>query len=120
MDKIFEDIEYSPENIEFTLKVTMLEIYNEKIQDLLDTKKQNLTIKEDKKLGIFVDNATEVYVNSSDEIKKVMNLGQSNRSVAATKMNDKSSRSHSIFLMNLDQRDLETGSSKSSKVYFID
>ena len=72
MDKIFESIMESSQNIEFTLKVTMLEIYNEKIQDLLNTKKQNLKIKEDKKRGVFVHDATEVFVSSSDEIKKVM------------------------------------------------
>ena len=41
MDRIFEIIDESDENIEFTLKISMLEIYNEKIQDLVDNKKQN-------------------------------------------------------------------------------
>ena len=97
MDRIFEIIDESDENIEFTLKISMLEIYNEKIQDLVDNKKQNLQIKEDKTKGIFVADASEVYVNSSEEMKKIMVLGQSNRSVAATRMNERSSRSHSIF-----------------------
>ena len=120
MDKIFDLIIESDENIEFTIKTSMLEIYNEKIQDLLDTKKQNLQVKEDKTKGIFVADATEVYVNSSEEMKKIMVLGQSNRSVASTRMNERSSRSHSIFLIVITQRDLTTDSSKTSKLYFVD
>lgn len=120
MDRIFEIIDESDENIEFTLKISMLEIYNEKIQDLLDTKKQNLQVKEDKVKGIFVADASEIYVNSSEEMKKIMVLGQGNRSVAATRMNERSSRSHSLFQIMVTQRDQLTGSSKSSKLYFVD
>ena len=69
----------------------------ERIQDLLDAKKQNLQVKEDKTRGIYVADATEVYVQSPEEMFAVMRSGQQNRSVAATRMNAVSSRSHSIF-----------------------
>lgn len=73
----------------------------EKICDLLDAKKQNLQVKEDKTRGIFVENVTEVYVQSPTEMFNVMVQGQQNRSVSATRMNAVSSRSHSIFLVTV-------------------
>lgn len=78
-----------------------MEIYMEKICDLLDAKKQNLQVKEDKTRGIFVENVTEVYVQSPTEMFNVMVQGQQNRSVSATRMNAVSSRSHSIFLVTV-------------------
>ena len=93
MDHVFESIMNADENFEFTVKVSFLEIYNEKIQDLLDCKfifatflltpiiarKNNLQIKEDKNHGIFIQDATEVYVYSADQMKKVMKTGAENR-----------------------------------------
>jgi kinesin family member 5 len=60
-------------------------------------KKQNLQVKEDKTRGLYVQDATEVYVSCPEEMFEVMRRGQANRSVAATRMNAVSSRSHSIF-----------------------
>lgn len=71
----------------------------EKIKDLLDAKKTNLQVKEDKNRGLYVQDATEVYVSDAEEMMKVMEAGSTNRSVAATRMNATSSRSHSIFLV---------------------
>ena len=95
MDSVFDHIVNADENLEFTVKISFLEIYNEKIQDLLDRKdfivfrlneiffeiarKTNLHIKEDKSKGIFVQDATEVYVNSVENMKKVMKTGAENR-----------------------------------------
>lgn len=59
---IFEAIENSSEEIEFTVKISMIEIYMEKVKDLLDPKKTNLKIHEDKIKGIYVDDLTETYV----------------------------------------------------------
>jgi len=71
----------------------------EKIRDLLDAKKTNLQVKEDKTKGLYIQDATEIYVSNPDEMMNVMNMGSANRSVAATRMNATSSRSHSIFLV---------------------
>jgi kinesin family protein 5 len=51
--------------------------------------------------GLYVQDATEVYVSNSDEMMEVMNAGSANRSVASTRMNATSSRSHSIFLVTV-------------------
>ncbi|XP_072026491.1 LOW QUALITY PROTEIN: uncharacterized protein [Amphiura filiformis] len=88
------------EQINYTLKVSMLEVYNEQLQDLLTDKesRENLDIKmQGKKLSI--KGLTEVEVRTEDDITRVMDTGDANRSVAATKMNSTSSRSHLLLML---------------------
>ncbi|EAS03052.3 kinesin motor catalytic domain protein (macronuclear) [Tetrahymena thermophila SB210] len=120
MDKLFDMIADAPSTIEFSIKASFLEIYNEKIHDLLDPSKTNLNVKEDKLRGIFVQDATEAFVVKASDMMKVMRKGADNRSVAATRMNERSSRSHSIFLLTLIQKNTETETSRLSKLYFVD
>ena len=100
-DFLFKSIAEADPDVEFTIKCSYLEIYMERIMDLLDAKKVNLQVKEDKTRGLYVADSTEVYVSSTDEMMAVMNAGSQNRSVAATRMNAVSSRSHSIFLVTV-------------------
>ena len=72
---IFDKISKEDPKIEFSIKCSYLEIYMEKIQDLLDAKKTNLQVKEDKTRGIYVQDATEVYVQSTEEMFNVMRAG---------------------------------------------
>lgn len=58
-------------------------------------------MKEEKGKGIYVADATEVYVTNPEEMFEVMRAGQKNRSVAATRMNERSSRSHSVFILTV-------------------
>ena len=120
MDELFEGLVNASENSEFTLKVSFLEIYLERIHDLLDPAKSNLQVKEDKLRGIYVQDATEVYVGSPVEMLKTMSSGSANRSIAATRMNQRSSRSHSIFCVYVEQKDTQAGSKTSGKLYFVD
>ena len=83
-------------------------------------RKKNLQVKEEKKRGIYVQDATEVYVSTPDEMRGVMEAGSKNRSVAATRMNAKSSRSHSLFIITIFQKNTETDSSKMGKLFFCD
>ena len=101
MDALFEGLVEASESTEFTLRVSFLEIYLERIHDLLDSTKTNLQVKEDKVRGIYVQNSTQLYVSSPSEMMKVMLAGSANRSIAATRMNERSSRSHSIFCVNV-------------------
>ena len=61
-DELFTLISKADQDIEFTIKCSYLEIYMEKIMDLLDAKKTNLQVKEDKSKGLYIQDATEVYV----------------------------------------------------------
>ena len=111
-DYLFELISKADSDIEFSIKCSYLEIYMEKIMDLLDAKKTNLQVKEDKNRGLYVQDATEVYVSNTEEMFQVMNAGSANRSVAATRMNAVSSRSHSIFLVQVMQKNTKTDAQK--------
>jgi len=65
---IFEQIETAAEDIEFSVKVSFIEIYNEKIRDLLNPEKVNLKIHENKDKGVYVREMTETYVGQEDEV----------------------------------------------------
>lgn len=85
-----------------------------------EANKNNLQVREDKKHGVYVADATEIYVNNPQEMREVMQIGSDNRSVAETRMNANSSRSHSIFCMKINKKNLETEESTESRLYFVD
>ena len=100
---IFGCIDDSSGGKRFLVRCSYLEIYMEKILDLLGSDHStNHEIKEDPQKGISVKNLTTVIVKSIDEIEKIMKAGSKNRKLAATKMNAESSRSHSIFSIYIE------------------
>uniref|UniRef100_A0A8C5GCS2 Kinesin-like protein n=1 Tax=Gouania willdenowi TaxID=441366 RepID=A0A8C5GCS2_GOUWI len=119
-EDIFNHIFSMDENLEFHIKVSYFEIYMDKIRDLLDVTKTNLSVHEDKNKVPFVKGCTERFVSSPDEVMDVIDEGKSNRHVAVTNMNEHSSRSHSIFLINIKQEHVETEQKLSGKLYLVD
>ncbi|XP_035307630.1 kinesin heavy chain isoform X2 [Cricetulus griseus] len=117
---IFNHIYSMDENLEFHIKVSYFEIYLDKIRDLLDVTKTNLSVHEDKNRVPFVKGCTERFVSSPEEILDVIDEGKSNRHVAVTNMNEHSSRSHSILLINIKQENTETEQKLSGKLYLVD
>ncbi|XP_064330335.1 kinesin heavy chain isoform X1 [Phalacrocorax carbo] len=117
---IFNHIYAMDENLEFHIKVSYFEIYLDKIRDLLDMTKTNLSVHEDKNRVPYVKGCTERFVSSPEEILDVIDEGKSNRHVAVTNMNEHSSRSHSIFLINIKQENVETEQKLSGKLYLVD
>ena len=99
---LFDKISQQPEDLEFSMKVSFVEIYNEKIRDLLDPKKNNLKIHENKNLGVYVKDMTESYVGTEDEVYAILKIGNENRSIGVTNMNKQSSRSHSVFVLQVE------------------
>uniref|UniRef100_A0A672ZQ40 Kinesin-like protein n=1 Tax=Sphaeramia orbicularis TaxID=375764 RepID=A0A672ZQ40_9TELE len=95
-----------------TMEVSYFEIYMDKIRDLLD--------------GVFYagnsenTGCTERFVTSPEEVMDVIDEGKANRHVAVTNMNEHSSRSHSIFLINIKQENVETEQKLSGKLYLVD
>ncbi|KAF9347393.1 hypothetical protein BGX26_001096 [Mortierella sp. AD094] len=120
VDQIFASILASPSTMEYTVKVSYMEIYMEKIRDLLNPVNDNLPIHEEKNRGVYVKGLFEVYVSSISEIHEVMRRGGNSRMVAYTNMNAESSRSHSIFVVTISQKNLVDGSLKSGKLYLVD
>uniref|UniRef100_A0A8D0GSX7 Kinesin-like protein n=1 Tax=Sphenodon punctatus TaxID=8508 RepID=A0A8D0GSX7_SPHPU len=80
----------------------------------------NLSVHEDKNRVPYVKGCTERFVSSPEEILDVIDEGKSNRHVAVTNMNEHSSRSHSIFLINIKQENMETEQKLSGKLYLVD
>ncbi|OZJ03693.1 Kinesin heavy chain [Bifiguratus adelaidae] len=120
VEQIFQSILNSPANMEFTVKVSYMEIYMEKVRDLLNPSNDNLPIHEDKARGVYVKGLLEVYVSSVGEVYEVMRRGGTARAVAFTNMNAESSRSHSIFLINITQKNIDTGAAKSGNLFLVD
>ncbi|XP_055771266.1 kinesin heavy chain-like [Salvelinus fontinalis] len=117
---IFDHIYSMDENLEFHIKVSYFEIYLDKIRDLLDVSKTNLAVHEDKNRVPYVKGCTERFVSSPEEVMDVIDEGKANRHVAVTNMNEHSSRSHSIFLINIKQENVETEKKLSGKLYLVD
>uniref|UniRef100_A0A8C5A8J3 Kinesin-like protein n=1 Tax=Gadus morhua TaxID=8049 RepID=A0A8C5A8J3_GADMO len=102
------------------ITVSYFEIYMDKIRDLLDVSKTNLAVHEDKNRVPYVKGCTERFVSSPEEVMDVIDEGKANRHVAVTNMNEHSSRSHSIFLINIKQENVETEKKLSGKLYLVD
>ena len=117
---VFNHFASANSDTEFTVKVSMLEIYMEKINDLIDVSRTHLHVREDKAKGIYVEDLTEHYVSSEEEVFELIKVGSSNRAVGKTNMNEHSSRSHLIFLMTIHQTNLKTLVSKTGKLYLVD
>ncbi|KAJ9085257.1 hypothetical protein DSO57_1015849 [Entomophthora muscae] len=107
--------------MEYTVNVSYMEIYMERIRDLLNPRNDNLPIHEEKNRGVYVKGLMEIYVSSIEEVYQVMRQGSSSRAVAHTNMNAESSRSHSIFVVTISQKNLlDGGSIKTGKLYLVD
>uniref|UniRef100_A0A4W6DMW7 Kinesin family member 13A n=1 Tax=Lates calcarifer TaxID=8187 RepID=A0A4W6DMW7_LATCA len=110
----------------FKVEVSYMEIYNEKVRDLLDPKgsRQSLKVREHKVLGPYVDGLSQLAVTSFEDIEVLMSEGNKSRTVAATNMNEESSRSHAVFSIIVTQTlyDLQSGNSgeKVSKMSLVD
>ena len=120
VEQMFTSILQSPGNIEYTVRVSYMEIYMEKIRDLLVPQNDNLPVHEEKSRGVYVKGLLEIYVSSVQEVFEVMRRGGTARATAATNMNQESSRSHSIFVITITQKNVETGSAKSGQLFLVD
>lgn len=112
-------------NLNCTVEVSYLEIYNERVRDLLNpSNKGNLKVREHPSTGPYVEDLAKLVVRSFDEIENLMDEGNKARTVAATNMNETSSRSHAVFTLILTQKrhDDETSmdSEKVSKISLVD
>ena len=99
--------ENKDEQIHYEVEVSMLEIYNEKVQDLLvpinKRPPTGLKIRESKALGVFVADLTKYPVSSYEEISNKMDEGYQNRTIGSTLMNSTSSRAHTIVTIEFKQ-----------------
>ena len=115
--EIFNTLNSSESNITKSIvKVSYAEIYNETVNDLIDTSKKNLEIRESPR-GIFVNNLSEITVTNVEKAMQLLNKGENNRIIAETKLNEKSSRSHTIFKINIEFYIKDKDNNKEKKYY---
>ena len=117
------------ENVEYNLSCSCIEIYNEQLIDLLNNNTQFdkadeiLKIREDPKKGMYIENLTEIEINSAKKAKELLISGFKNRHVASTSMNRESSRSHLIYTLFLST-EFEIGEGvivmRSSRMHLVD
>ncbi|XP_032080246.1 centromere-associated protein E [Thamnophis elegans] len=99
---------------EFLLRISYMEIHNETIQDLLcsnNRKKKSLVVREDINRNIYVEDLNEEVVVSPEEVISWLKKGEKNRHYGETKMNERSSRSHTIFRMIIESKEKYTSGS---------
>lgn len=133
-EELVDRTETCPENItDINVEISFFEIYNEKIHDLLCPtakdkmgKKPNLRVREHPVVGPYVEGLSSYVIESFEDIKGWLSVGNKHRATAATGMNDKSSRSHSVFTLVMTQTKTEVLEGKhhehsvTSKINLVD
>ncbi|XP_072012587.1 kinesin-like protein KIF1B isoform X25 [Engystomops pustulosus] len=125
-EELFEKINCNNnDEVSFSVEVSYMEIYCERVRDLLNPKnKGNLRVREHPLLGPYVEDLSKLAVTSYTDIADLMDAGNKARTVAATNMNETSSRSHAVFTIVFTQRrlDVETdlATEKVSKISLVD
>uniref|UniRef100_A0AAQ4RZI9 plus-end-directed kinesin ATPase n=1 Tax=Gasterosteus aculeatus aculeatus TaxID=481459 RepID=A0AAQ4RZI9_GASAC len=112
-------------SMSYSVEVSYMEIYCERVRDLLNPKnKGNLRVREHPLMGPYVEDLSKLAVTSYNDIQDLMDSGNKARTVAATNMNETSSRSHAVFNIIFTQKrhDAETDntSEKVSKISLVD
>ena len=126
--KAIEEKRADGSEIEFEVSLSMLEIYNEQVRDLLNFQglkkagKTGLKVREHPKLGFYVDQLLNVPVSSYKEIDQRIQEGTRNRTVASTNMNATSSRAHTVVAITFKQKFNKDGTSttKQSTINLVD
>ncbi len=111
-------------NVEYIMKCSYLEIYQETIGDLLDPKPpgESLHLREDIKKGVYVEGLVEDTADNATDLLEVLKKGAANRHIGATTMNKESSRSHSVFTLTIESKMKRDGvvNILSSRFHIID
>ena len=110
--QLFDEAAKTPD-VDYTFVASYIEIYNERVKDLLTTASNraaleaasDLSIREDRVNGFYVDGVTVTEVTSHEDVLALHRRGESRRHVAGTDMNEKSSRSHTIFTINVTAKE---------------
>lgn len=119
--RVFEILEENKHKFTYEVSVYMLELYCDKLRDLLGGNSDDkMEIKKDKAGMVFVQGATIVPVDNAEHLEKVFDQGNSTRKVSKTKMNDASSRSHLVVSLLMKSVNRETGVVSSGKLSLVD
>jgi len=108
-------------DIQYSVTLSYVEIYMEKVRDLLNINEDNLKIREGGcKKGVWIQGAVEQPVSSYEDCMNFVRIGNSNRAVGETKLNSRSSRSHSVCMFTISKLIIEEGKRTESKLVIVD
>ncbi|KAM0951174.1 putative minus-end-directed kinesin ATPase [Dioscorea sansibarensis] len=116
LSDLFYLSEQRKDTFHYDIAVQMIEIYNEQVRDLLATDE----IRNSSQKGLNVPDASLIPVTSTSEVIELMNIGQKNRAVGSTALNDRSSRSHSCLTIHVQGRDITSGSILRGCMHLVD
>lgn len=97
-------------DVEYTLRLTCVEIYNEMVKDVFDPRKESLTVRSTKDHGFFLENATVVQCATAAEMIRVVKTAAANRTKSSHLLNERSNRSHCLVTIYIDSTPLNGGS----------
>jgi hypothetical protein len=121
ISQIFEYIDDSDSNNElFKIDVSIIEIYKEQVNDLIDIKNTNLNLIEQKNKKLIIDNLTHVGVSSEEQLSQVINQGFSNRNINSPSYKDHNSKSHFIIMITLYHYYKQENFMKIGKLNIVD
>ncbi|KAJ6737536.1 KINESIN-LIKE PROTEIN, partial [Salix viminalis] len=120
VDGLFECIKSADELTKYTVKLSMVEIYMEKVRDLLDLTKDNIQIKENKMQEILLSGVTEITISDPEGALQSLSGGIVNRAVGETQMNVGSSRSHCVYILTVQLESTTDKRVKTGKVILVD
>lgn len=109
------------DNIITTCNMSMLEVYNEKISDLLNISSKDLELRVGKKgQGVYVEDLSEFQVKSIEDVRALMSRGNNNRTVSSNNINEHSSRSHLVIMIRVERENMRTGNVTIGHLYLVD
>ncbi|XP_027353436.1 kinesin-like protein KIN-1 [Abrus precatorius] len=120
VEGLFDSLNSSDIDIAYSIKLSMVEIYMEKVRDLFELSKDNIQIKEGKSQGILLPGVTEITVQDPAEALQSLSRGIANRAVGETQMNVASSRSHCIYIFTIQQEHIGEKRMRFGKLILVD
>ena len=121
IDDLYKNIN-SKNKQEISMKISYLQIYNNKINDLLIPERKSLNIRENNEKGVYIEGLSKWVAKKKEDIFKLLEKGEKNRKSAFTLMNDVSSRSHVIFNISIENKNIEDKKNilRTSNMKFVD
>ncbi|XP_050937489.1 kinesin-like protein KIN-1 isoform X3 [Cucumis melo] len=120
VEGIFECTKSSDETSKYSIKLSMVEIYMEKVRDLFDLSRDNIQIKETKTQGIMLNGMMEMTIKDPQEALLTLSKGIANRAVGETQMNIASSRSHCVYMFTIQQESTKDKRARTGKLNLVD
>ncbi|XP_028591810.2 kinesin-like protein KIFC2 [Podarcis muralis] len=123
LQALYQEMEAKRDAWKYSVSLSMVEIYNEVIRDLLardPQEKLDVKLNPDGSGQLHVPGLTSVEVDSLRQIKKMLSLGKRNRATYATNMNERSSRSHALLTVNITGTELASGTQVTGKLNLVD